>query len=579
MRPPFHRVACVAALLLAAHVLGSAASASAASASAPAAPYWIFLRDSDPASLAAGAPSPLTPRAVARREKAARERAAAPSLDAAPAAAHGESIAATGARLRTESRWLNAVSVEADASALGRIRALPFVAEVVAVAVGGARQAPAPADRGAVRDEGGDVADAGPSHAQLALAGIPEAHALGFHGEGVLIGVLDTGFTLDHEAFDRIEARDRRDFIQGDGDTRNDRSGTPPDPAGQHNHGTQVLSLLAAYAPGRMIGAAYGASFLLAKTERTDVERPFEEDIWCAGLEWAEAEGADVITTSVSFDDWYRAAQLDGRTAIVTRMANAAWERGVVLVNSAGNYGPRPSTLGAPADAPGVITVGATDLEGRIADFSSRGPTGDGRVKPDVTAPGANVLVAAAGTRDGYTRGGGTSYSAPLVAGVAALVVQAHPDWGPEAVREAVVMSGDRADRPANDYGWGTVNARAAILYPFLEGTVRDRERGAPIPNATVSWEREGRAGGDDAEPAGAAPSSPGLEARWAAPGDGPPRGTTRSDAGGGYTIANLPPGRYRLTVGAEGFATETIGPFDVPPNLGGVDVSLTPLR
>ncbi|HEU4332991.1 MAG TPA: S8 family serine peptidase, partial [Candidatus Eisenbacteria bacterium] len=233
----------------------------------------------------------------------------------------------------------------------------------------------------------------------------------------------------------------------------------------------------------------------------------------------------------------------------------------------------------APADAPGVISVGATDLEGRIVGFSSRGPTGDGRVKPDVTAPGANVLVADARTRDGYTRGGGTSYSAPLVAGVAALVVQAHPDWGPEAVREAVVMSGDRADQPANDYGWGMVNARSAILYPFLEGAIRDRERGAPIPNATVSWEREEPAPGGSARTPGGGAESPAREARWAAPGDGPARGEIRADAGGGYTIANLPPGRYRLTFRAEGFTTETIGPFEVPPNLGGVDVSLTPAR
>jgi subtilisin family serine protease len=576
VRPSLHRIAGGALLLLGLQFLG--ASAPAAESREPAGPYWIFLRARDGTSPeAAGAPA-LSPRAIARREKARRERAAAPALDAPPPAAYRDAIAGTGARLRAASGWLNAVSVEADASALERIRALPFVAEIVPVAVGGARQSPAPPEPPAAWSDGGDAADAGPSYAQLALAGIPEAHALGYHGEGVLIGVLDTGFTLGHEAFDRIETRARRDFVQEDGDTRNDRARTPPDPPTQHDHGTQVLSLLAAYAPGRMIGAAYGASFLLAKTERTDVEKPFEEDIWCAGLEWAEAEGADVITTSITFDDWYRLAQLDGRTAVVTRMANAAWERGVVLVNSAGNYGPRPSTLGAPADAPGVISVGATDLEGRIAGFSSRGPTGDGRVKPDVTAPGANVLVADSRTRDGYTRGGGTSYSAPIVAGVAALVVQAHPDWGPEAVREAVVMSGDRANQPANEYGWGMVNARSAILYPFLEGTVRDRERGAPIPNATVSWEREESAPGGSAPPGGAAESS-GREARWAAPGDGPARGEIRAGAGGGYTIANLPPGRYRLTVRAEGFTPETIGPFEVPPNLDGVDVSLAPAR
>jgi subtilisin family serine protease len=244
-------------------------------------------------------------------------------------------------------------------------------------------------------------------------------------------------------------------------------------------------------------------------------------------------------------------------------MARLAWERGLLLVNAAGNYGPRPSTVGAPGDAPHALTVGATDVAGRIVPFSSRGPTGDGRVKPDVVAPGAGVLVADARTRDGYRRDGGTSYAAPLVAGIAALVVQAHPDWGPEAVREAIVMSADRAERPGPEYGWGTVDARAAILYPLLEGVVRDAEGGAPIAGAAVSWERLGDVPG----------------AAWAAPGDAPPQGTTRADAGGAYTIANLPPGVYRLTIAADGYEAATLGPFDVPPNLRGVDAALRPAR
>ncbi len=508
--------------------------------------HWVFFRDHGDAT----------------------DRAALPTVaatDRSPSARYVAAVAAAGAAIRTESRWLNAVSVTATERTLSAIRSMPFVAEVFPVArgrrAGPAAASPTPARFGSTNaadaspPEGGDVADAGPSYPQLARIGVPEAHALGYHGEGIVIGVLDTGFALEHEAFRRIHVRARHDFVQGDDDTRND-SREPPH---QHDHGTQVLSLLAAYDPGRMVGAAYGASFLLAKTERTDVEQPFEEDLWCAGLEWVEAMGADIVTTSITFDDWYRARQRDGRTAVTTRMANVAWERGLLLVNAAGNYGPAAYSVGAPADAPYVIAAGATDTGGRLAAFSSRGPTGDGRVKPDVVAPGAGVLVVDPAGREGYTRNGGTSFSAPLVAGVAALVIQAHPHWSPDAVREAITMSADRADRPAPDYGWGMVDARAAILFPFVEGIVRDGDRGAVIAGATVAWERVGDV----------------ASAEWAAPGDAPPRGTTRTDAGGGYAIANVPPGAYRLTVTAEGYEATTIGPIDLPPNARGVDVAL----
>lgn len=533
---------------------------------------WVFFRDRG--SVAAAPDSFATPRALARREKARVARVArgaaapivAPDAGASPALAYLAALEAAGARLRHVSRWLNAASVEADSAELAAIRALPFVAEVRPVArleadrdsvVAGDPPPPPPTGAGAA-----DAAEAGPSYAQLEAVGIPEAHALGYLGHGVLIGILDSGFSTRHEALRHLDVLAERDFIQGDTNPEDDPSRTPPDLPGQQNHGTQCLSLIGAYRPGSMLGAAPLASYLLAKTERTAVEIPAEEDDWCAGIEWAEAMGADVITTSLSYTRWYRVAQLDGRTAVTTKMANLAWERGVVILNSAGNDGPGPSTVGAPGDAPGEITVGAVNLQGQIVGFSSRGPTGDGRVKPDVVAPGTGVLVVRGGELDGYQRGGGTSYSVPLVAGVAALVVEAHPDWGPDAVREAIVMSASRADRPDNDYGWGIVNARAAILYPLLEGRVTSRDGGAPLAGARVAWERVGESKGE-----------------WAVPSDAPPAGETRSDAGGNYTIGNLPPGAYRLTVEAGGHEPETLGPFDVPPNLGGVDATLTPRR
>lgn len=571
--------ALTAAILVAATLAGAlAAAASTARPVSPAtaaSPYWVFFRDRDgnrsPASVAAPdsglAPAP---RAIARREKALRERVTLgriaasldPAADAGPAPRYLAALRDAGGRLRAVSRWLNAASVDADPEALRAIRALPFVAEARPVAAfePDAESAEEPAARGGTPLEPGDVEEAGPSYSQLAPLGILEAHALGYRGAGVLIGVLDSGFTLRHEVFREIDVRGERDFVQGDDDPADDRSRLPRDPPGTHLHGTQVLSLIAAYRPGRMLGAAPRAAFLLAKTEQSGSETKIEEDYWCAGIEWAEAMGADIVTTSLSYTDWYRAADLDGRSAVTTRMANLAWERGVVLLNSAGNRGPKSRTLGAPADAPGTLTVGATSLAGRIVPFSSRGPTGDGRIKPDVVAPGSGVLVASAGSLDRYHRGSGTSYSTPLVAGLAALVVEAHPDWGPEAVREAIVMSADRADRPANDYGWGIPNARDAIHYPFLEGTVTDRATRSAIAGARVAWERVGGARGE-----------------WAAPGDSPPSGETRTDAGGGYTIPNLPPGAYTISIDAEGFASNTLGPFEVPPNLNGLDTTLEP--
>jgi serine protease AprX len=530
---------------------------------------WVFFRDHGANGSGLMGDSLPTPRALVRREKAWRARlphggaVARPSLadDVPPAAEYLAALEHAGARIRTVSRWMNAASVDGDAVVMAAIGALPYVAETRTVARLGS-------DADSLEPlEGGDVAEAGPSYLQLALIGVPRAHALGYHGEGVLIGILDSGFSTRHEALRHLDVRAERDFVQGDDDPADDRSRTPPDPPGQQNHGTQVLSLIGAYHPGSMIGAAPLAGFLLAKTERTDVESKVEEDYWCAGLEWVEAMGADVVTTSLSYDRWYRKPDLDGRTAVTTRMAELAWERGVLLLNSAGNSGPLPSTVGAPGDAPGEITVGAVNLLGQISGFSSRGPTGDGRVKPDVVAPGAGVLVIQGGALEGYQRGGGTSYSTPLVAGVAALVVEAHPDWGPEAVREAIVMSADRADRPDNDYGWGMVDAPAAILYPLIEGVVASEggtqgSAAGSVAGARVAWERIGESRGE-----------------WAAPGDAPPAGETQTDAGGRYTIANLPPGSYRLTITAEGYETRMLGPFDVPPNLYGVDATLAPQR
>jgi len=519
---------------------------------------WVFFRnhgrDAASDSARAAAAWNVSPRALARRARAAAERprntltdgSSFDSRDLDPETAYIESVEATGARVRNVSRWLNAVSVEADSGALARIQAMPFVSETRPVARG-------TVDSGNATDDG----SYGPSEHQLEMLGVPEAHAMGFRGEGVLIGVLDSGFDLDHEAFDQLSVRAQRDFVYHDDDTSFDPRQDAP---GQSSHGTTVLSAIAGYAPGKIVGPAYRADYLLAKTERIGSETPAEEDAWCAAIEWVEALGADLVTSSLSYPSWYQPQDLDGRTAVITRAADIAAEHGLLIVNSMGNYGPRERSLSPPADSPDVIAVGSVDWNGRLSGFSSTGPTWDGRVKPDLVAMGSGVTLAMDLTRNRYGRGNGTSFSTPLIAGCAALVMSAHPDWGPETVRDALVMSGDRASRPDNRYGWGMPNARDAILYPSVEGAITDLHTREPLRNARVAWEPspEGR-----------------VDSLVAAPGDSPPRGEVRSDSTGAYEIPNLPAGTYRLRVDAPGYFEWVSEPLQVPPSLGDVNAAL----
>lgn len=571
MRPMILAVATLLATVLAA--LAAPAAPSAPSAADEGADetggrdetsiQWIFFKDRGRAasldSAIATAASSLSPRALARRAKAMRERGGTGAThtdspgqlvderDLDPDASYVASVESIGARVRTRSRWLNAVSVEAGEQTIAALRVLPFVADVrpVGRSVAGRAQIA----------EGADEFHYGPATHQLEMLGVPEAHAMGYRGEGVLVCMLDSGFELGHEAFDQLSVLATRDFLFHDDDVAYDPG---QDFFSQPNHGTTVLSAIAGYAPGRIIGPAYRADYILGKTERIGFETTAEEDAWCEAIEWAEAMGADVVGSSLSYPQFYRPQDLDGRTAVISRAANTALERGLLIVNSMGNYGPGERTLSPPADAPGAISVGAVDWNGRIVGFSSVGPTWDGRLKPDLVAMGSGVTLVTARSRDRYGRGSGTSYASPLVAGCAAIILSAHPDWGPEAVRDALLMSGNRAGYPDNRYGWGVPNVRDAIFYPLLEGRVADSRTREAIEGARVSW-----------EPVGV------VDSTRAAPSDNSPRGSSAADSSGAYVIPNLPPGSYRLRVDAPGYVEATSEPIEVPPSLGDLNFAL----
>ena len=528
---------------------------------APTQAYWVFFRDhgvsGDGTTGIRPLPAAISPRAMARRARAARERGAAPvrwdELDREPPSQYIAALEKVGATIRTRSRWFNAVSVEADAVVIEVLRRFSFVREVVPV-VSVARDG-ADSTSASNRRDAADAYEYGDAFRQVEMLDVPAAHALGHRGQGVLICVLDSGFDLSHEALRHLVVREERDFLRHDRDVSFDPTQDLPR---QAYHGTQVLSALAGNAPGELVGPAPDAEFLLGKTEDIGREIQVEEDAWVAAVEWAEQQGADVLVSSLTYSTWYKPQQRDGRTAIITRAANLAFERGLLIVNSMGNYGPKERTLSPPADAPGVIAVGSVDANGEISAFSSLGPTWDGRVKPDLVAMGSGTKVVAGGTRDEYTAGTGTSFSNPLVAGCAAIVLSAHPDWGPEAVREALLMSASRASRPDPTYGWGIPSALEAVHYPAIEGVVRDMHTKEPITNAKVMWEPRGV-----------------VDSTAVPPSDSPPRGSTSTDSEGVYLIPNLPNGTYTLHVDAPGYFESISEPLEVPPGLGDLNFTL----
>lgn len=435
-------------------------------------PYWVFFRDKEVAGPQNFNPDNygfphLTPRAIYRRELRGR-LPIYNYLDLDVSQRYIDSVLATGVHLRQVSRWFNAISVEATPQQIEQLSERPEI-KVIKRVHKASRRLIKLISRDSIDVQVGqvDTGRYGYSYEQLAQIGAITAHDSGYTGAGIWVLMLDTGCRLDHEVFQPERVIATYDFIQHDS-TISDQAGDAP---GQMNHGTATASVLAGYKENQLLGVAYGCSLLLAKTEILDQEIQVEEDNYVAALEWGEALGADVASSSLGYLDWYTYEDMDGATAITTRAVDLAVALGMVCVTAAGNEGNSSwHYIIAPADADSVISCGAVDWLGELASFSSRGPTYDGRIKPEVVARGVNTY-AAMGTDD-YSYGffSGTSLSTPLVGGAAALLLQAHPTWGPMEVREALMMTADRADSPDNDYGFGLINVWAAMHYTFTNG-------------------------------------------------------------------------------------------------------------
>lgn len=321
-----------------------------------------------------------------------------------------------------------------------------------------------------------DSLNYGAGLSQISQINVNVVHNQGIYGQGIIIASFDAGFSyLTHPVFTTLPMNiyKKRDFHTGD-------TGSVT----AHSHGEGTLSLVGGYAPGSMIGPAFRSTFILCRTEVDPGERWYEMDHWSAAAQWVDSLGADIITSSLGYlefdspDTSYTWQNMNGRTLLISRAAAYASHVGILVSNSAGNNGTSSShnTLGAPADADSILTVGAVTLTGTRASFSSIGPTTDtpARIKPDVMACGSGNTVAS-GTSSYNSYGSGTSYACPLNSGVCALVLSVNKNLTPLQVIGIMKKFGSNTSSPNNNMGWGIINAQKSV------DTARKMDNVAPI--------------------------------------------------------------------------------------------------
>jgi serine protease AprX len=417
-----------------------------------------------------------------------------------------------GLTRRIISNWFNAASFSATKEAIHAIKDLTFVQRIDRVERFHKRIEPyKPVERKIKKLDvlEGYQFNYGYSKTQDSLIAVDQAHSHGYFGEGIRIGIFDTGFWVDSTRFEALgvvskNIIDTWDFI-------NDSAYVGPrlgDPAGQIDHGTSMLSLIAGFKDNELIGPAFNAGIALAKTERVDVEILAEEDYWAAAAEWADScghdrGGVDIISSSLGYRKFpqdtmdYTYRDMNGDSAKITRAADLAVSKGIVVVSAMGNVKSssptdRPDTMiVAPADGDSVIAAGAVNFNfdsnrWEWAWFLING-TGYGsiigppyhdslfprRIKPDVCAswtgyhtnPEYDPEAPDTAQQYPYVTGQGTSVSTAMLAGGCALILEAHPNWAPMKLRKALTSTASNAAAPDDTLGWGIANIWDAINY------------------------------------------------------------------------------------------------------------------
>ena len=376
-----------------------------------------------------------------------------------------------GITVKAKSKWFNCVHVLGSVSDISALTDLQFVDHISYADKALNAKSNSVTDVGNVvnnhknkfLEQGVDFVY-GQSYSQVEQLGVHVLHQNNFTGEGFLIAVLDSGFpNVDQmDAFDRLRANNGLwggyDFV-----ARSTNIYT----ANGNDHGTKVLSDMAGFVDGQFVGTAPDARYILFRTEDAATETPVEESYWVEAAERADSLGVDIINSSLGYSTYdnprynYSPADMDGNTAFISKGANIATEKGILVVNSAGNSGDSSwGIITAPADA-NVLGVGAVDTSGDYVAFSSRGLSADGRIKPDGMALGAGATVI--GPDDRLVKNNGTSFASPIMAGAMASFWQAFPDKNNMEIMAMVRESSSRYQNPNSRMGFGIPNFSKAL--------------------------------------------------------------------------------------------------------------------
>jgi len=440
--------------------------------------YRVYFRDKGTNDIDDYSPTDLlSERAVERR---ARSNIQVPDFRDLPVfSEYIEQIASSGFRFHSVSRWMNtALFKTEELKDISDLENLPFISEVKIVKnAGGKSLVNDKLDFETIQDEF-------PLYDQpIVMLNGKSVHNSGFNGKGILIAVLDGGFE-NAENITSVEALRNRKGIKG----TYDFVGNDKNVFGYHTHGTAVLSVLAGNIPGSIEGSARDADYWLLRTEDTGSEFPVEEDFWTVAAEFADSLGADIISSSLgyyNFDDPllnYKYSDMDGNSAFVTRAADIAASKGILVVNSAGNE--RNKTwirIIAPSDGDSIIGVGAVAWDRKISSFSSAGPSSDDRIKPDIVSQGVSVPVQTKTTV--VERSSGTSFSCPVISGMCACIMQAVPQATNYDIISSLHSASDRYNSPDSLYGYGIPDI-VEVINKLQEKYVLQTDKGSFVsPN------------------------------------------------------------------------------------------------
>ena len=436
--------------------------------------YWIQFTDKSNTPYSIDRPDEfLSERAIQRRKK---YNIALNEKDIPVNPSYIEAVRKTGAIILNPSKWLNGVTIEtSNLSVVEEIAKLPFVEKTRILQDDAFRQM---LKERSVFEENNNERVVGTevcrnyygrAATQIELLNGVALHDMGYKGEGVWIGICDSGYQgADvHDAFKNMIEENRllgtKDFVYKNGIVYSD-----------DHHGTACLSLMAGFLPNVYVGTAPKASYFLCRTENINSENVIEEYNWVSAAEYMDSLGIDIISTSlgyITFDDTqmnYDYSDFDGENCVITIGSDIASSRGILCIAAAGNEGDASFPyIGAPGDAKNTLTVGGVTAEGVKTAFSSIGPTYDGRIKPDVMSFAYDVTIAS--PSNNFYEGNGTSFAAPSLAGMMACFWQARSDVSESEIREIIKQSADNYSTPNGEYGYGIPDFKKALDMMNLE--------------------------------------------------------------------------------------------------------------